>query len=182
MHKENRPKQNELLARVEGAWVYICVNGRGSFKNSPHLKRFVDKMAQRRDTSKIVINLGNCLGMDSTFMGVLAGMTTRLKKKDIDLLLTKLSSKNRALLHTLGVDQVVTIYGKSRETPTPQSSSKLQTINGRENPEEKETAATMLEAHQTLAGMNRANLDRFQDVITFLEEDLENISDNEASQ
>ena len=53
--------------------------GRGSFLNSGSLKEFAREMVNRgyRD---FVFDLQDCVMMDSTFMGTMAGMALRLKE------------------------------------------------------------------------------------------------------
>src|SRR5450631_2319235 len=61
-----------------GPEVWIRVEGRGSFQNSPALKEFSRKLIDE-GRRKFVVDLKSCLAMDSTFMGTLAGLAIRLR-------------------------------------------------------------------------------------------------------
>ena len=49
--------------------------------NSPAVKAFCDERIADGETL-VVVDLGGCTGMDSTFMGTLAGIAARLSAKD----------------------------------------------------------------------------------------------------
>ena len=53
------------------------VKGKVHFMNSPAVKAFGDERIAAGETC-LVVDLGACTGMDSTFMGTLAGMAARL--------------------------------------------------------------------------------------------------------
>ena len=60
-------------------YVWVRINGKGSFNSSPPLKGFVERRIESGET-RFVIDLGDCPAMDSTFMGTLAGLAMRLAK------------------------------------------------------------------------------------------------------
>ena len=60
------------VARMEGD-AFVRVSGKGSFKNSPNLKSFCLSAAED-GAERIIIDMGDCGGMDSTFMGVISGL------------------------------------------------------------------------------------------------------------
>ena len=49
--------QNNLTAAENGSSVYVCINGRGSFRNSPSLKEFVTKKFERSSPIKIFLDI-----------------------------------------------------------------------------------------------------------------------------
>ena len=63
-----------------GDLIWLRVEGKGCFQNSPMLKEFCVAMVER-GALKIVVDLENCPVMDSTFMGVLSGIACRLADK-----------------------------------------------------------------------------------------------------
>ena len=97
------------VARM-GVDAFVRVSGKGSFKNSPNLKSFC--LAAAEDgAERIVIDMGECAGMDSTFMGVISGLARRLNvpgKKAI--VMVNLDPENHELLHTLGVTFLIETY------------------------------------------------------------------------
>lgn len=160
-----------------GDTAYIKVLGRGSHKISASLKDFCSSMINRQ-VSHIVLDMDECIGMDSTFMGVLAGLTLRLKRElQGTIHMVHLSQRTRELLETLGLDQIIKPSMKG-ETPEEiekvlecagQTREKLETTES----SKKEDAEMMLEAHENLIELSDDNIPRFKDVITFLKEDID---------
>ena len=65
-----------LLVATDGNTALVRVQGRGSFKVSAIMKEFATAMIDR-GCNALVLDMANCIGMDSTFMGVLAGLAFR---------------------------------------------------------------------------------------------------------
>ena len=64
--------QDENLTAAElDNKIYICLSGRGSFRISPPLKKFIQQKIDNPALTHIFLNMKDCQGMDSTFMGVL---------------------------------------------------------------------------------------------------------------
>ena len=165
---------NLTAAFIENAAV-IRVTGRGSFKVSPPMKQFIHQVIDAHSADRILLDMARCIGMDSTFMGVVAGISCYIKSKpDIQFRLINLSEKNEKLLTTLGVDRVVEYssstteedqgllesLGAGAQALTPDPSDKL------------EAAKTSLEAHQKLVDINPENLAKFKAVVEFLQDDV----------
>ena len=167
--------QDNLTAAFIDRTAVIRVEGRGSFKTSPPMKQFIQRVIESKSANCILIEMSGCCGMDSTFMGVLAGLSFHMKDTPgFTLKLTNLSEKNQKLLTTLGVDRVVNysptstceeqelMDGPCDETQTlaPDSADTL------------DAAITTLEAHETLVDINPENLVKFKSVIELLQNDV----------
>ena len=59
--------------------VVVRVEGRAGFQNSSCLRDFITEMLARGKT-RFVLDFQHCAGMDSTFLGVLAGAAIELRK------------------------------------------------------------------------------------------------------
>lgn len=155
----------------------LRVEGRGSFKISPPMKQFIHQVINTKSAERIVLDMSDCTGMDSTFMGVIAGISCLIKgKPDFRFKLINLSEKNKKLLITLGVDRVVDysmadakdeldncrICGE--QTLKTDFSNKL------------DAAKTTLEAHETLVDINPDNFNKFKSVLEFLQDDVRSLS------
>ena len=57
--------------------VHVRIAGRGTFQNGQPLRRYAVEMIGK-GVRQFVVDLGACEGMDSTFLGVLAGFGMRL--------------------------------------------------------------------------------------------------------
>ncbi len=167
---------NEILVTIRKSCAMIKVNGYGSFKMGPSIKRF-GAAAVSKGCTKIIFDMESCLGMDSTFMGVMAGLALRIQN-DVNgqVVAMNLSPKTESLLVTLGLNRLIDCYqvGELSE----EFESELADIMDLENLEldghdKLSSLTTMLTAHQNLVDIApEENLPRFKDVITFLDQDL----------
>jgi anti-sigma B factor antagonist len=171
------------MAQVEDkVWValhedmaFVRVQGRASFKVSTALKRFGSVAVDAR-CKAMLFDMSQCVGLDSTFMGVLAGIATRLNEENGGrMILVNMSPRTRGLVATLGLDHVVSAY-ETGATPEQYAGALAQSQRmsvlevGSESM--RATAETMLMAHEELTHLSPDNLPRFKDVLAFLREDL----------
>ena len=178
MQNSGNNGDNITAAFIDEA-VVIRVEGRGSFKVSPALKQFIHQVIDRRSAEGIYLDMSQCIGMDSTFMGVLAGLACYTQKKSrIGFCLINLSEKNQKLLTTLGVDKVVK-YSMAGSGNTEavfscnmESAEKLDL----DLSDKLRAAKTALEAHETLVDINPENYDKFKSVLEYLKTDVKNLS------
>jgi anti-anti-sigma factor len=172
MNCENK-KPDGLYACLNGERCCVRVHGRGSFTVSSNLKAFIERSVTEKNMKSVQIDLYECIGMDSTFMGVLAGISGRLAKKGVSFLLVNVDEKNIHLLQTLGIDKVLK-YQTIADTDAACICEVKGSAVDLSSPEEARlvTAETMLTAHQALADLNAENVDRFKNVINFLEQDV----------
>ena len=124
-----------------------------------------------RGYREFVVDLTNCVMMDSTFMGTLAGVALRLRELgDGHLHVIHCSSRSRELLSGLGLDQIFSIHNGGLSAPVctdlDENTSNVSAERKREQ------AQTMLEAHEALCRAAPENLTRFKDVLDYLKQDL----------
>lgn len=175
---------DRLLVALQGENALVRVEGRGSFKVSTNLKQF-GVAAIDAGCRTMILDMEPCIGMDSTFMGVLAGLAFRLQQQaDGSLLLVNLSDRALNLITTLGLDQVVKPY---LAADTPESyrqllapGGELESLEG-DGITKRAAAETVLEAHETLSSLTPENVPKFQNVLVFLREDLQRTSENPES-
>jgi anti-anti-sigma factor len=164
---------DDLQAAIAGDKIFIRVTGRGSFKVSATLKQFIAEITSKQAVSTVVLDLADCVGMDSTFMGVLAGLSGRLKQNGQTLELINLSDKNTQLLATLGVDQVIAHYSHSHGHELP---GRLTQSLPAASATKKDLAETALQAHETLVELSEENRPRFKRVIEYLKADVDRLN------
>ena len=172
---ETRQPEDRLWVTLHKQLALVRVEGRGSFKISTSLKEFGES-ALRAGATTGVLDMGRCIGLDSTFMGVLAGWASRLRQKPGGrLVLINLTPRTRGLVATLGLDQIVQAFEAG---PLPDDLRAVAALSeglsvleaGGEN--QAVTTRTMIEAHENLLQLTPENLPRFKDVLTYLREDL----------
>jgi anti-anti-sigma factor len=160
-----------LLVLVGKDFACVKIAGRANCSSSPDFKTLLEELAQK-GYRHFLMDLSECVLMDSTFLGILAGFGMKLNpagEAGIELYNpnTRISEllENLGALHLFKVRNVPLQLPGEVRTCTPESS----------NPTHEELTRTSLEAHQTLMEVNPENVARFKDVTQFLAEDLRNI-------
>jgi anti-sigma B factor antagonist len=173
-----KPMPDELLVAVHNDTALVRVLGRGSFKAGPTLKQF-GVMAIEQGCRRFILDMDGCLGMDSTFMGVLAGLALRLRREDAGVVvMMNLSDKTSYLLETLGLDRLLELYPAGcLDDALKEHLSVLADVSRLELEEgdQRLTLETMLEAHQDLVEAAPENLPKFKSVIEYVGQDLQQI-------
>jgi anti-anti-sigma regulatory factor len=151
----------------------VKVSGRASFNCSVDFKTLVYGLRDRGYRT-FVIDLSDCLIIDSTFLGVLAGFGLKVAETAGEKPVVTLLNPNQRvldLLENLGVAHLFCVV-QGRD---PLSEKCREVGRSEAEPSKVETARTCLEAHQTLMNVNTANVSRFKDVAQFLAEDLKRL-------
>lgn len=165
---------NPILVGVFDGFSWIRCEGKGSFLNSPAVKAFGDLRIAAGE-SLLVVDLGECTGMDSTFMGTLAGMAARLSAQERGVLqIAEPGERNRRSLEDLGLDFLMEI-----DPPSAAWRGKVTAIRSELAPPPAPGALGqiprtrhVLEAHQTLSELSDKNAREFAGVVNLLEHEL----------
>ncbi|MEI6166153.1 MAG: STAS domain-containing protein [bacterium] len=150
---------------IQSLDALVRVHGRATFKIGPALKQF-GLMAIEKGCRRVIIEMQDCVGMDSTFMGVLAGLATQIKKSDGEIILRNISDKNAFLIKMLGINHLVKIDTAAASDMTRQS---MPLDIGSDK---KQMTQTMISAHEALIEAAPDNMVKFKDVLVYLKEDL----------
>jgi len=143
--------------------VFVRIQGKANYLNCAPLGEFFDRMLSR-GAEEFVVDFTDCEGMDSTFLGILAGTALELRKSQPggNFILQGISGRNLDLIRNLGLHRILTVAEGSLEG----------TSRSLESVESKPAASKLLlKAHRSLVQADDANQSRFQDVIDFLSED-----------
>lgn len=167
------PSKPVYLVDASSDPVVVRIDGRASFQNSGCLREFISEML-RGGRSRFVLDFQQCAGMDSTFLGVLAGAAIELHKQrkvspNGSLVVTRVGARNLELMRNLGLHRLLTIdpgegAENQRKCDTPLEPKKASEI---------ENARLVLEAHENLVNADESNRTKFQDVLTFLRNRVE---------
>lgn len=87
-------------------WIRIV--GDACFLNAERVKEFA-VVATGRGIHKFVVDLAECTGLDSTFMGTLAGIALRLQEMNGDLHVVHLKPEHEQQLRALGLGAILKI-------------------------------------------------------------------------
>ena len=152
------------LVDPEADPVVVRIEGRACFQNSPCLREFISEML-RRGRSRFLIDFSGCASMDSTFLGVVAGVALELRRASPPghLVACRVGERNLELMRSLGLHRLLEINAADgTSAPCPQA------LESRSTGSEAENARHVLEAHENLVSADEENRRRFQDVLTFL--------------
>lgn len=150
--------------------VVVRVEGRASFQNSGCLRDFVCEMLARGKT-RFILDFQECASMDSTFLGVLAGAAIELRKLGPagSLVVARTTARNLELMRNLGLHRLLTIDTGEAVLGYTNCDTSLQC----RRQSEAESARLVLEAHENLVTADEANRTKFQDVLAFLRNRVE---------
>jgi len=165
--------------------VHVRVAGRGTFQNGQPLRRYALDMINQ-GVRQFVVDLGPCEGMDSTFLGVLAGIGLQLREPATrgHLCLANVSPRNLESLQTLGLDRLFKLAPATGAAPAvipwqwlpdPTSSQ------FRASDTKKDAANVMLEAHDNLIRADNRNQTKFKDLTTILRARTDKDADKKTS-
>ena len=159
-----------LIISRDNSRCGIILSGRVNFETVVPLRNFVNDLPA--DIKELTVELGGCLSMDSTCMGVLSmlallGIKSKLKMRLLN------AGGNRQLLKGLGVEKLFKFEDGDFES-YPEIIYPAATAADKDM---KAAAETVLEAHQTLVEADSANAEQFRDVIAFAEEDVRRLDE-----
>jgi anti-anti-sigma regulatory factor len=151
----------------------LKISGRANFSSSIDFKTVVQELRQKGCTY-FVLDLSECILMDSTFLGVLAGLglkTTAGKSGEATGTIELLNANERIveLLESLGVLHLFKLAQGPLQMPPDVTEAKPLTSCC---PDKQEVTRACLEAHQTLMRLSPENAAKFKEVAAFLAEDL----------
>jgi anti-sigma B factor antagonist len=163
-----------LSVLVGKNFACIKIAGRANFACSPDFKTLLSELAQK-GFGHFIVDLSECVLMDSTFLGVLAGFGLKLNPNgaptERGIELHNATARVSELLENLGAVHLFKLTNGELKFPADVKTCTPASIN----PTHEQIARTSLEAHETLMAMNPENVARFKDVAQFLAEDLKNV-------
>ena len=164
------PTKPTFLVDAYADPVLIRIEGRASFANSGSLKDFVAEMVKQGKT-RFVVDFAACTTMDSTFLGVLAGVALELRRRDPpgSLTLARVGERNLELIRNLGLHRLATVDAGEFQMNFSGNAQALDT----KARSDLERARLVLEAHENLVNADEANATKFQDVLAFLRNRVE---------
>jgi anti-anti-sigma regulatory factor len=176
-----------IVAGHCGDVIWITVNGAGSKENSADVLRFIEPEIAL-GTNRFVVDLDSCSGLDSTFMGMLIGISKRLARVAQGCLhVINAHGRNAQLLRGLGVQYFcsVTEDGGPFEGKTDRcgcAGEKTITVTREDVKDQKELehhalskveqTEHCLKAHQELCQVGQANEEKFHDVVELMGQKL----------
>jgi anti-anti-sigma factor len=159
-----------MMVSIGERSALIQIAGRANFTSSVDFKSLLDQLLQRGYTC-FILDLTECVLMDSTFLGVLAGAALELRRKAPPgtLTLARVGERNLELIRNLGLHRLATVDAGNFPLNFSGTAHPLDT----KARSEIESARLVLEAHESLISVDAANAAKFQDVLAFLRNRVE---------
>jgi anti-anti-sigma regulatory factor len=160
-------KVNPISSRLFESYVWIRPEGRGTFMESALIKELIERCLDQ-GAKGFVVDLEACPGMDSTFMGMLAGFGIDFRRTGkATLAIVGTNEKNLGSLRELGLHRLLVIdpeegpwIGRLEEA---RSGLDLIDLGGTVDREKH-----ILECHEDLCEADEENLGRFKTVLEML--------------
>ena len=160
-----------LIISCDGNKCGIILSGRVNFETVVPLRNFVNNIPE--NITDMTVDLGACLSMDSTCMGVLSMLALLGIKRKIKMRILN-AGGNRQLLKGLGVEKLFKFedadFKPYAEIIYPQSTPAAKDLQA--------AAETVLEAHQTLIKADEENKSKFETVVEMTQQDLDRMQNN----
>ena len=150
----------------QGTDYYVTVNGRATFEYAPQLRSLAKTLENTVYTS-IHVDLEQCTGMDSTFMGILSMLGLNARKGGIPMSIYNAGTDNKNLLFGLGLKKLF------QYVDGPMAAGGTGWESGETAVPGKMDARTVLEAHQTLMDADEENVKKFEKVVEMVQRDID---------
>ena len=159
-----------------GSVAWVRIDGPANQENAGQIRDFLRGRFEK-GWSRFVIDLQNCIGIDSTFIGMLyrlaADVTEKSESGSVDVIHP--GDRNERSIRKLGLDAMIRIdrdgASWSEEKHLVEENLKHPLCSQKQTREER--AELVLDAHEALIEANEENRSRFCDVVEFLKKDLE---------
>lgn len=149
------------VARSKDA-VYIRVVGMGNMNNSATVKDFAERMG-REGWKRFVIDLAECRGVDSTFMGILVSLRD-------GLVVVNAGAHCRKQLESVGLHRLLKI--QEGQTPVPEGLALCDLPDA--DVDSITRLKLIMKAHQDLIAIDKANEAKFGAFLKDLAKNLGN--------
>jgi len=165
----------KMLVFVGEKFACIRIIGRANFSSSIDFKTLVNELLQKGYTY-FVLDLSECMLMDSTFLGVLAGFGLKMNTAQKDpggpaIELLNPNPRVADLLESLGVLHLFRLAQGPFTLPDQTQPHVHEPVDATRE----QVTRACLEAHRTLMEINPENISKFKEVAQFLADDLKRI-------
>jgi anti-sigma B factor antagonist len=171
----------QLFVFVSGHLACVKIVGRANFATSIDFKALVSEL-EKKGFSCYILDLAECVLMDSTFLGVLSGMALKTMEPrngngngnghDTTIELLNPNARNLESLESLGVLHLFRVVNGTNRLPAELA---MHALTPTDKPTREEVTRNCLEAHKILMEICPTNIPKFKEVTQFLAEDLKKL-------
>ncbi len=158
-----------LISNRDGIYD-IRVAGRANFEYAVPMREIAKNPESIRG---IRVDLGDCVAMDSTFMGVLTMLALTAQRNRVTVVLLNASETLVKLLRGLGVHRLFEFNNGGIDATGAVSGGAVSPLK---------LAETVAEAHQSLVDADQGNAEKFSDVINYAEQDVQRLRGEKSAE
>ena len=156
----------KLFVADYGVSAVVKICGRATFVSSVHFKKLFNNLI-RQGCEKFTLDLSDCQLMDSTFLGVLVGLSRNFSNSADSIFLFNPSDQVNDMFDNLGI---LNFFGSINDLGLK---TDFDSVSCNENLTDKtELTRNSLDAHQALMGVNMENKIKFKEVALYLEKKI----------
>jgi anti-sigma B factor antagonist len=153
---------------VGGRAVYVRVHGLGSMNNCLCVRDFLDTMLSS-GRGFVVMDMKDCTGMDSTFMGVIAGVATQeIEDRPVGVAIVNAGDDVTKLLEGVGLTELVFVDPEAFEA----DDAEFHILE--EQSSEADRLRLIRSAHEHLISLSDDNEKVFGDLVRTIEMEMKN--------
>ncbi len=154
-----------ILVAEEKEVILLRVDGKGTHLTSHLFKRYV-LQCLTENRKHFHVDLSQCSYMDSTFLGMMAGIGIKMKQQSLPAIkLVNINDRVRGMFESLGIDHLFEMIQQANVA------ANFSEVQGGGDSKDGKTRE-MLEAHEKLVEVSKANEAKFRDVIALLREEV----------
>lgn len=161
----NNKSSGSFLVAIWEDKSLVRVQGCATLNNSFLFREFIEETI-RKGTTGFIIDLSLCKEMDSTFVGVLLGISQH--EAGVQLTIVNVSEYLKKILKTLGLLSILEI----RDSPCSLPDIPMETLEWQGH-DARENAEMIQKAHQCLANFNENNHRLFKDFLEMIAAELD---------
>jgi len=156
----------EILISNKDGIYNVKVNGRATFECVQPLRTLASELEQNKFDA-INVDLGNCVWMDSTFMGMIGRLGLHAIKHSAERNICNAGEQNTSLLCGLGLKKVFKfIEAEIEAEETLMDPTATET-------DRRAAAQNVLDAHKTLIEIDLENEKKFKGVVDMIQKDID---------
>lgn len=153
------------VARTRDA-IFVGVVGHGNMNNSSTFRAFSERMVGA-GYRRFLVDLTECRGMDSTFLGILLSITRAAGEEEaVSVVVVNPGDQNYRILRSVGLNHVLSV--RRGETEIPELEYEI--LEECHDPGLR--LRTIREAHENLLRLDRRNEEQFGPFLRALTEEL----------
>ena len=160
----------ETIVSGGGERYAVKATGRATFECVAPL-RTLAKELDTAEFKQVDVDLADCQGMDSTYMGVLAMIALRAKKIGAVISIYNASELAKTQLFGLGLKKLFLFTEGTVTMGEPAAAAPDAPVDQITH------ATTVLEAHKTLMDVDQDNIEKFEKVVDFVQKDLDKLNE-----